>query len=112
MMPCFCDAVQISGRRWSRKCRISRFSPCTWQQEPHVINSALTSSLQAVQNGMEKMQQNADNIARNGLDSEFSATAMTKDLVEMKTTGQAVKANISALKIEDKVIGSLLDVFA
>ena len=77
-----------------------------------MINSAHTSSLQGIQKGMEKMQQNADSIARNGLESEFSVNTMTKDLVELKSGQQAVQANISALKIENNVIGSLLDVFA
>jgi flagellar basal body rod protein FlgG len=53
------------------------------------------------------------NLARTPNDSvELSNTDLATEMVEQKTNGASLSANIAVLKAQDKMTGELLDLFA
>jgi len=74
-----------------------------------MVNSVLNSGLQGVRQGMERMHETANGIAMAGKNGNLDINNLSKNLVDLKTQEQEIKANMTVIKVADAVLGTLLD---
>lgn len=71
------------------------------------METGLSASVGGIQRAAETHFQRAQRIAK-----AEEAQDMTKDLAEMHTDPQRVKMNTAAIRTQDQMVGTLLDMFA
>jgi hypothetical protein len=77
-----------------------------------VVNSIHSNALQGIQQARAKMQQNASDIARASNVNEPSQLDATRSLVELNQNKNAALASMKVIKVENDLLGALLDVKA
>lgn len=73
---------------------------------------AVNSSLQGIYKGFQGLRNNAHTIANTGLEKSPLEKDTTEAIVGLTTNSQQVEVNAKALKIQDEVLGTLLDELA
>lgn len=77
------------------------------------INSFWESGLYGVNQGLRRMDETANNIARAGTTQKDSNVAdVAKELVDLKVETLDIKASLKVLKTGEELVGALLDEFA
>jgi hypothetical protein len=74
--------------------------------------SGINSAMQGIYRGMEGVRKNAAEIASPEQFTTDSPISMTKSMVELRENATLVKASVSAVKIIEETIGSILDIRA
>jgi len=77
-----------------------------------VVNSIQGNALQGIQQARAKMQQNASDIARANNVNEASPLDAARSLVELNQNKNAALASMKVIKVENELLGALLDVKA
>jgi len=77
-----------------------------------VVNSIQGNALQGIQQARAKMQQNASDIARANNVNEASPLDAARSLVELNQNKNAALASMKVIKVENDLLGALLDVKA
>lgn len=76
----------------------------------HIKNTASYSALQGIQRGMQRLNIAANEIARANTSNQNADVAdISKALVEVKQAGTDIQASQFTIKVEDQMLGSLLD---
>ena len=77
-----------------------------------MVNSIQGNALQGIQQARAKMQQNASDIARANNVNEASPLDAARSLVELNQNKNAALASMKVIKVENDLLGALLDVKA
>ena len=77
-----------------------------------MVNSIQGNALQGIQQARAKMQQNASDIARANNVNEASPLDAARSLVELNQNKNAALASMKVIKVENELLGALLDVKA
>ncbi len=82
-----------------------------------MIDSLNNTLLAGIQNGLEKLQGNANQIAHaatasSGAMAGVGAQSLVAAVVDLTANVQQVSASIKVLKVSDELIGTLLDIKA
>ena len=73
-----------------------------------MISSISQSSLSGIQRGLQQVSDAASNIAT--ADRDIKIGDLAENVVDLKLGKQQVEASAMALKVEDQLRGSLLDI--
>lgn len=68
---------------------------------------ALSSAVQGVRTGVERLDRAAGHIAR-----DAAGTGLAEHMVELLRARHEVRANVAVARTADDLVGTLLDVFA
>ena len=77
-----------------------------------MVNSIQGNALQGIQQARAKMQQNASDIARANNVNEAGPLDAARSLVELNQNKNAALASMKVIKVENDLLGALLDVKA
>ena len=77
-----------------------------------VVNSIHVNALKGIKQASAKMQQNASDIARANNVNEASQLDAARSLVELNQNKNAALASMKVIKVENDLLGALLDVKA
>ncbi len=82
-----------------------------------MVGSLNNTALAGIQNGLQKLQGNANQIAHAGMASSGTtagadAQSLVAAVVDLTANVQQVSASIKVLKVSDELIGTLLDIKA
>ncbi len=72
----------------------------------------LQNGLQGVQNGVRKVEQAADEVAKSGTTGSLDPAELASSLIDLKQGESQVKASARVIEAEDRILGSLLDIKA
>ena len=76
---------------------------------PVKSNAVLDTALTGINKGLDKLQENASQIASKTIMEGENTKPLVEALIVLKTNVQQVEASAKVLAAEDKLIGTLLD---
>ncbi|WP_144823380.1 flagellar biosynthesis protein FlgE [Marinobacter piscensis] len=81
-----------------------------------MINNALATGIQGIQDGMYGMENAARKIARTGVDgpqgSAATGNSLAEPIIDLKLYERSVEASSQVVKVADETLGTLLDIMA
>jgi len=77
-----------------------------------MIGSLNNTALSGIQQGLSKLQKNAEQIATATSTGEGAGQSLLAAVVDLKANEMQVSASMKLLNVSDKLIGSILDIKA
>ena len=77
-----------------------------------MVGSLNNTALAGIQNGFNKLQENAGQIASASSMEGKNTNSLVESLVDLKANVQQVSASMEVLKVSDELLGTILDVKA
>ncbi len=75
-----------------------------------MIDSLNSSALSGMQNGFDKLQKNAAQIASAGVAEGSDTQSLLAAVVDLRANVTQVSASMKALSVSDELIGTILDI--
>jgi len=77
-----------------------------------MIDSLNNTALAGIQNGLNKLQKNASEIASASTMDGTNTKSLVEAVVDLKANEQQVSASMKVLKVSDELIGTILNIKA